>query len=86
MVVNLQPKIEIVEPKNEQEVHDGLDEEEGLENLEEEEETQPQILRRSTWKIRKQGMYNYSPSYFRYIFSLSTSIDEPITMKEVIKR
>jgi hypothetical protein len=49
-VVQLPPKTEKVELENEQEVHDGPDEEEGSKSLEEEEETPPQTLRRSTGK------------------------------------
>jgi len=48
----LPTKTKKVELENEQEVHDGPDEEEGLESLEEEEETPPQTLRRSTRQRR----------------------------------
>jgi hypothetical protein len=47
-MVYISPKIEKNEPKNEQEVHDGPNEEEDSNSLKEEEETPPQTLRSST--------------------------------------
>jgi len=49
LLVQLSLKIEQFSPKNAREVHDGPHEEEGLESLEEERETQPKTLRRSTY-------------------------------------
>jgi hypothetical protein len=84
LVVQLPPKTEKVEPKNEQEVHDGPDEEEGSESSKEEEETPPQTLRRSTQQRRKPDKYNYSPSDFRCIFSLFANTDETCSYHVII--
>jgi len=73
-----------VELENELEVHDGMDEEEVSKISEEEEETPPQTLRRSTRQRRHPDRYNYGSSSFRCIFSLSSHTDEPRTMKEAM--
>jgi hypothetical protein len=52
LVVQVPPKTKKAKPKNEQEVHDGPNEEDGSECLEEKEENPPQTLSRSTQQRR----------------------------------
>jgi hypothetical protein len=49
--------------------------------LEEEEEPPSQTLSRSTWKITKPNVYNYSPFDFICTFSIFSNTNEPKTMK-----
>jgi len=53
--------------------------------LEEEEEITSQTLRRSTRKIRKLEMYNYSPYDFIFIFVLFVNTNDPRTMKDAME-
>jgi hypothetical protein len=53
--------------------------------LEEEEEITSRTLRRSTRKIRKLEMYNYSPSDFIFIFVLFVNTNDPRTMKDAME-
>jgi len=49
--------------------------------LDEEEEPLSQTLSRSTWKITKPNVYNYSPFDFICTFSIFSNTNEPETMK-----
>jgi len=57
----------------------------GLESLEEDKQTPPQILKRSTQQRRQPNMYNYNTSDFKCIFSLFANTNDPTTVKEAME-